>query len=205
MPARASFTETRAMTAPEREPSVDAKVYPAPSTLQLLWAVLCQHCPRCFQGRIFGAPITMNENCPTCGLRFGREPGYFFGAMYLSYPIAVAWLLTPLVEVRSSWYQFQAGIFAIDVATLVGLVVLARLGRRRWPICAAAFQLFAVLTHIAFAINPHALYRAYLYANFSVGYLLLGAMVGGVLIEPRASSRSASEPRPRPAGAKRPA
>jgi hypothetical protein len=31
----------------------------------------------------------MHENCPVCGFRFSREPGYFFGAMYISYPLAV--------------------------------------------------------------------------------------------------------------------
>jgi hypothetical protein len=32
----------------------------------------------------------MNETCPRCGLRFGREWGYFFGAMYFSYAFGVA-------------------------------------------------------------------------------------------------------------------
>lgn len=29
----------------------------------------------------------MNENCPECGLEFQREPGYFTGAMYVSYAL----------------------------------------------------------------------------------------------------------------------
>jgi hypothetical protein len=37
----------------------------------------------------------MNDPCPVCGLVFEREPGYFFGAMYFSYFIAVA-ILVPL-------------------------------------------------------------------------------------------------------------
>lgn len=97
--------------------------------------------------------------------------------------ISVAWVITPLVEVRKSWYQFQGGIFTVDLVTLVGLVALAILSNRRWPICAAAFQTFAVLTHVAFLVNPHALFRAYLYANFGISYLLLGSLVGGVIIE----------------------
>jgi hypothetical protein len=45
----------------------------------------------------------MNDRCPVCGLNFNREPGYFLGAMYLSYGLALAlifvfsvvfWLLT---------------------------------------------------------------------------------------------------------------
>ncbi len=32
----------------------------------------------------------MNEDCPTCGLDFDRgDPGYFTGAMYFSYGMAI--------------------------------------------------------------------------------------------------------------------
>jgi hypothetical protein len=30
----------------------------------------------------------MNERCPVCAMRFEREPGYFLGAMYVSYAFA---------------------------------------------------------------------------------------------------------------------
>ncbi|MEM7106761.1 MAG: DUF983 domain-containing protein [Bacteroidota bacterium] len=32
----------------------------------------------------------MHKNCPYCGLQFEREPGFFFGAMYISYAFSVA-------------------------------------------------------------------------------------------------------------------
>jgi hypothetical protein len=31
----------------------------------------------------------MHRACPSCGLVFEREPGYFVGAMYVSYALAV--------------------------------------------------------------------------------------------------------------------
>ncbi len=31
----------------------------------------------------------MHDECPSCGLRFNREPGYFLGAMYVSYGLAL--------------------------------------------------------------------------------------------------------------------
>jgi len=31
----------------------------------------------------------MHDCCPNCALRFSREPGYFLGAMYISYSIAL--------------------------------------------------------------------------------------------------------------------
>ena len=35
----------------------------------------------------------MHECCPVCGLQFHREQGYFLGAMYISYGLALAFLL----------------------------------------------------------------------------------------------------------------
>src|SRR5262245_28774913 len=54
-----------------------------------LVAILRLRCPRCLEGKVFRGLIAMNETCPVCGHRFEREPGYFLGAMYASYFIAV--------------------------------------------------------------------------------------------------------------------
>lgn len=34
----------------------------------------------------------MHDRCPTCGLHFNREPGYFLGAMYISYGLGLAFM-----------------------------------------------------------------------------------------------------------------
>ncbi len=60
-------------------------------------AILHGKCPRCRRGNMFpysayNLPkfFKMNEDCPVCGLHFEREPGFFFGAMYISYAFSVA-------------------------------------------------------------------------------------------------------------------
>ncbi len=52
-------------------------------------------CPRCRKGKIFKSPFyslrkfdDMYELCPHCGLRYEVEPGYFVGAMYVSYAVS---------------------------------------------------------------------------------------------------------------------
>ena len=74
----------------------------------LLADIFHQRCPRCRSGKIFrGSPFVgfpkMNERCPACQLRFEREAGYFLGAMYISYGLALViitvlatgfWLIT---------------------------------------------------------------------------------------------------------------
>jgi uncharacterized protein (DUF983 family) len=62
--------------------------------LSTLGSILRQRCPRCRKGRIFPYSIfrglpKMHERCPVCDLRFEREPGYFLGAMYISYGLGV--------------------------------------------------------------------------------------------------------------------
>ena len=62
--------------------------------MSLIKAVLSKKCPRCQKGKIYGKVNLlqygkMNTSCPHCDLRFDREPGYFTGAMYVSYGMAV--------------------------------------------------------------------------------------------------------------------
>ena len=126
--------------------------------------------------------IALALACAAAAWRGGRPER--LGALLL----AAAWVVTPLVELRSSWRQPQIGILGVDIVTLAALAWLAMRYDRTWPICAAGFQAIAVLTHLAFLVNPQALWRAYLVGNFAIGFLLLGAVVGGVVMEGRAPS-----------------
>ena len=53
-------------------------------------------CPRCRIGKVFSGRLyafklqKMNVNCPHCGLKFEREPGYFYVSMFVSYAMNVA-------------------------------------------------------------------------------------------------------------------
>ena len=55
--------------------------------------VFRQLCPRCRAGRIFRRSVflfpSMHERCPVCDLKFEREEGYFLGAMYIGYLLAL--------------------------------------------------------------------------------------------------------------------
>lgn len=64
------------------------------------WAMLHGKCPRCRRGDMFKGPMysvsssAMREVCPHCNLTFEIEPGYFYAAMYVSYAMNVAELVT---------------------------------------------------------------------------------------------------------------
>ena len=81
-----------------------------------LAGILRKRCPRCRQGSIFQSHWVMNENCPSCGLDLDRgEPGYFTGAMYVSYALAIPLIaLLTLVEylIVRSWSVFRLVLLA---------------------------------------------------------------------------------------------
>ena len=64
------------------------------------YAITHSKCPRCRVGNVFnGATYAlkaqkMNEFCPNCGLKFEREPGYFYVAMFVSYALNVAQMIS---------------------------------------------------------------------------------------------------------------
>ena len=47
-------------------------------------------CPRCRKGEMFQPlellhPLKMHKQCAVCGQRFEPEPGFYYGAMFISY------------------------------------------------------------------------------------------------------------------------
>ena len=53
-------------------------------------------CPQCRQGKVFKSSVfnlmkfrQAHEHCPSCGVKFESEPGFFWGAMYFSYALNV--------------------------------------------------------------------------------------------------------------------
>jgi uncharacterized protein (DUF983 family) len=73
-------------------------------------SILQQRCPRCRTGKIFRGSIfrgfpKMHERCEVCNLKYEREAGYFLGAMYISYGLALVTIaiLAALLWSVTSW------------------------------------------------------------------------------------------------------
>jgi uncharacterized protein (DUF983 family) len=83
-------------------------------------AILRQMCPRCRAAKIFRKSIFagfpgMQERCPNCGLKFEREQGYFLGAMYISYGLALGTIvvLGLVLWACTSWSLQRITVWAI--------------------------------------------------------------------------------------------
>lgn len=63
------------------------------------YAILHAKCPRCRQGAIFANSMygfkaqKMHDTCSHCNLRYEREPGYFYVAMFVCYALNVAQII----------------------------------------------------------------------------------------------------------------
>lgn len=100
-----------------------------PSTPKLR-AILDAKCPRCRRGNLFrGGPYHFGANaayddCLHCRLHFEVEPGYFYGAMYISYAFNIAEAVAIVVltyfitgDTRSPWLYIST--------ILAGCVILS--------------------------------------------------------------------------------
>lgn len=98
----------------------EKKVYHIPSEFK---SAVDGKCPRCRRGDMFNAPLfsfrsrKMHSHCPHCGLKFEKEPGYFYVAMYVSYAFVVAELVTACVatyiltgNLESPWLYLTVAI-----------------------------------------------------------------------------------------------
>jgi hypothetical protein len=92
----------------------------------LLVRIMAEKCPNCGKSEVFEKkksffefPI-MKKDCDVCHYRFDREPGYFLGAMYLSYGLAVLQgMITFLI-----CYFFFPGLPTIAVPFIIMGVIL---------------------------------------------------------------------------------
>ncbi|MEJ6583860.1 MAG: DUF983 domain-containing protein [Crocinitomicaceae bacterium] len=98
-------------------------------------------CPRCRKGNLFVKGglfqykkiLDMPENCSVCKQKFDIEPGFWIGAMWISYPIVVViempfLFLALFAEGAMTWAYFGFMVLAF----LVLWPLILRLGRSSW-------------------------------------------------------------------------
>lgn len=59
-------------------------------------------CPVCGDGPLFRGLFAMHERCPSCSVKFEREPGFFLGSIYINYGLTslIAAIVYPLLLFR---------------------------------------------------------------------------------------------------------
>ncbi len=100
-----------------------------------LYSIFKNRCPRCHIGKFWQANNVftnilnggkMDTHCSNCSLKFEKEVGFWYGAMYVSYGLGVAifvagWIGTSVL--LPIWYGDDYPLF-LQIGIVVAMIVL---------------------------------------------------------------------------------
>ena len=106
-----------------------------------LYSILTGTCPVCQEESMYkddnpyhvSKLFDMHERCSNCHTKYKMEPSFFFGAMYVSYGVGIAFAVPAFVIPYFFLNVSLLNTFFIIVATLfVFLPLIVRLSRNIW-------------------------------------------------------------------------
>ena len=106
-----------------------------------LYSILTGTCPRCHEESMYvnknpyalGDLLKMHERCSHCGLKYKIEPSFFYGSMYVSYGVGIAFAVAAFVISYLFVGMNLVNTFIAIVATLIMFMpIIIRLSRNIW-------------------------------------------------------------------------
>ncbi len=106
-----------------------------------LYSILTGTCPRCQKESMYEAKnpyklgylFKMHERCGNCNLKYKMEPSFFYGAMYVSYGVGIAFAVAAFVIAKLFIGTSLINTFIAIVATLIVFMpIIIRLSRNIW-------------------------------------------------------------------------
>ncbi len=106
-----------------------------------LYSILTGSCPRCHEESMYleknpyhlGKIFEMHDRCSTCNLKFKIEPSFFYGAMYVSYGLGIAFAVAAFVIAKLILGADLVQTFiAIVITLIVFMPIILRLSRNIW-------------------------------------------------------------------------
>lgn len=102
------------------------------------YSVLHNKCPQCHDGDFFVYSCTLNfkhnlkthDTCSSCGLKYMIEPSFFYGAMYVSYALTVAFAIAIFIisyALGLSWFTSLIAIIVILILLTPWTMRISRL------------------------------------------------------------------------------
>ncbi|KJD32186.1 hypothetical protein PK35_12200 [Tamlana nanhaiensis] len=106
-----------------------------------LYSIFTGSCPKCHHESMYknknpynlGEALQMHDHCSNCKTKYKIEPSFFYGSMYVSYGVGIAFAVAAFII---SFFVFKAslmGVFIAIVATLIVFMpIILRLSRNIW-------------------------------------------------------------------------
>jgi len=96
-------------------------------------------CPRCREGNIFNTPFQIDDplgmphRCNICGQRTEPEPGFYFGAMFISYGLSGSLFLSlGAIMILGFGMTGRQTIISVVVVAIFTFLLNLRLSRSIW-------------------------------------------------------------------------
>ena len=106
-----------------------------------LYSILTGTCPKCQNERMYvnrnpyvpSDLFKMHERCSNCGTKYKIEPSFFYGAMYVSYAVGIAFAMAAFViSYLMLGTTLMNSFIAIVVTLVVFMPIIIRLSRNIW-------------------------------------------------------------------------
>lgn len=107
--------------------------------MNIISSIFKYKCPQCREGNLFtepfkmSDPLAMPETCAVCGQKTMPEPGFYYGAMFMSY-IVTAFLYLGIIALGIIVFKLSVTKAFLILLVFVAITYFktARLGRSVW-------------------------------------------------------------------------
>ncbi|WP_411030714.1 DUF983 domain-containing protein [Spongiimicrobium sp. 3-5] len=106
-----------------------------------IYSIFTGHCPVCHTESMYSeanpykisSTLKMNERCSNCNTKYKIEPSFFYGAMYVSYPVGLSFAIAAFVI---SYLLLDLSLITtygiIVVVMVIALPIILRISRNIW-------------------------------------------------------------------------
>ncbi|WP_369997635.1 DUF983 domain-containing protein [Winogradskyella sp.] len=106
-----------------------------------LYSILFGACPKCHLESMYTVKnpyvlsdtLKINEQCSHCKTKYRMEPSFFYGSMYVSYAVSVAFAVAAFIV---SYVIFESSLtwafISIILTLIVFMPIIMRLSRNIW-------------------------------------------------------------------------
>lgn len=106
-----------------------------------LYSIITGTCPKCHEENMYinknpyilSKTLKMHERCSNCNTKYKIEPSFFYGSMYVSYGVGIAFAVAAFV-ISYGFFgtSLMVGFIAIIITMIGFLPVILRLSRNIW-------------------------------------------------------------------------
>ena len=106
-----------------------------------LYSILTGKCPKCHHELMYktsnayqlSQTLKMHERCGHCQTKYKIEPSFFYGSMYVSYGVGIAFSVVAFILTFIIFESSLVLSFIAIVCTLIGFMpIIMRLSRNIW-------------------------------------------------------------------------